>query len=141
MKIEAVLTSSCTGPSAAAARSSRRPGLAEVGQVGLDDAGDAALERDLLGERCGGVDRAVAVDRHGETVCRQVLDDGAADPLRSAGNQRRTVCSSCLTLAEFVECRLRPQFAAAVHGLGVNVAARLCLVPAGAAVLRSAPEI
>ena len=103
-----------------------------VGKVGANRAAGAAASAafDFVRPALSAAStRAVAVDRHGKTVCRKILDDGAADPLRSAGHQRRNqVCSSCLILGrEFVECRLRPQsFAESRSWIGRQCGGGLC---------------
>ncbi len=88
-KIEALLTSSVTTPSAFVALVIISVWAARIGEVAGNDGGPAAAGNDRVGNGLRFIRRAVVMDRHGPSVGGEILDDGASDAARAAGDQGR----------------------------------------------------
>ena len=89
-KIEALLTSRPSGPSASVAAAISASAAAHVGQVGLHHGGACRPTRAISSASASASStRAVAMDRDGKAMRGKIFDDRLADALGAAGHQRR----------------------------------------------------
>ena len=79
-----------TGPRRSTTAAASRSAARRVGEVGGEGLGAAAARADAVDDGLGVGRRVPVVDGDARAAGRQILGDGASEPTRGAGHQRRS---------------------------------------------------